>query len=102
MVKNNETDKLYWSQNEGQTWSLLHTFPSFFSFFSDTIRTIAEDSNGVIYVTMNTLETSFNIYKVYYSNNQGATWNVKTITQPDLQNSDTEVFFVQNQKLDLI
>ena len=97
MVKSNETDKLYWSQNEGLTWSLLHTFPSFLSFFPDSIRTIAEDSNGVIYLTLSTLETSSDIYKVYYSTNQGATWNVKTITQTELSGSDTEVFAKQDK-----
>jgi len=79
MIKSNEIDRLYWSQDEGNTWSILHVFPSYLPFFPDEIASIAEDSNGVIYVTMNTLETSENILKIYYSSDQGLNWNTKII-----------------------
>lgn len=92
VVKSNEIDKLYWSQDQGQTWSLLHTFPSYFDFFPDQIEAIAEDSNGVIYVTMNTLETSTGVYKIYYSTDSGLTWNIKEYQNNELGNVGSTIF----------
>lgn len=106
LVKSNETDKLYSSFDQGANWSLLHTFPSVFPFIADQIGSVAQDGNGVIYVTMESIETGSGTYKIYYSTNNGSTWNEK-IFQDDQNPSlpfsgfskDTETFFFIGSRL---
>lgn len=97
IVNFNQQDTVYHSTDQGQSWSLLQTFPSFFSFFPDPIKTIAQDSNGVIYVTMSTIEIFSGIYKIYYSTNGGLTWNTKVIDDPNIDHYDVAVFTKNNK-----
>ena len=70
----NNMEKLFRSQDDGQTWELLYNFPSSNPEDSATIERVAQDSNGVVYVTMSSLEIFSGIYRVYYSVD-GTTWN---------------------------
>lgn len=88
MVPSDAIDTLYWSQDEGNTWNLLHVFPSYFPFFPDSITSIAEDNNGAIYVTMSTLDPSF---KIYYSTDQGLTWNTRIIPMDENNPINTDI-----------
>ena len=68
-------NNIYWSQDEGTTWSLFASIPSFFDFFEDTVESIAQDNTGTIYVTMNSLgNNAENGMTVHYTINNGQSW----------------------------
>jgi|GEM_PF-1106489 len=96
MVKHQEQDKLYWSQDEGVTWSFLHTFPSDFPFLPTTITQISQDSNGVIYVTTDSIDQSLGFFELYYSSDNGSTWNSKILS--DSNASGFGALFSKNNK----
>lgn len=74
-VKYTEREKLYRSTDDGLTWSLFADFTSNIPFDPAIIESISEDSNGVIYVTTESLDISQGINKLRYTTDQGITWN---------------------------
>ncbi len=90
-----EVDALYWSQDDGTTWEFLHTFPSSFPFFPDEVGSIAQDSEGVIYVTMNSFDFE-NGPKIYFSTDAGQTWETATYNDDEPGNSGMAVFSRNN------
>lgn len=84
VIKSNEVNTLYMSEDDGVTWTELHTFPN-------QITSVSEDSNGVIYVTFFDLDSLLGNYKVFYTTNNGITWNNATISVPDQANFDISI-----------
>jgi len=59
-----------------------HGHPLFI--FPDPIQQIAQDSNGVIYVTLNSFsQSTFHYFDLYYSIDNGVTWETKNIYNYD-------------------
>lgn len=85
VVKNNEPNNLYLSSDDGNTWNLAQTFP-------DPIGYIAQDSNGVSYVKLDNLDISSGFFKIYYSTNNGVTWDNNIINVPNGSFFDIPIF----------
>ncbi|MFA6274038.1 MAG: T9SS type A sorting domain-containing protein [Candidatus Paceibacterota bacterium] len=75
VVKYSDQQKVYRSTDDGLTWSLFADFTSNIEFDPAIVESISEDSNGVIYVTTQSLDISYGINKLRYTTDQGATWN---------------------------
>ncbi|MDI9257899.1 T9SS type A sorting domain-containing protein [Flavobacterium sedimenticola] len=81
-VGRNNRMRVYWSQNEGQNWSVLNTFTS-----NDPgayVRDVSQDANGVIFVIVESTDSFFGQFKVYYSTDQGVTWSSRTMVNSNL------------------
>lgn len=91
-----EPDHLYYSADEGTSWQLMHVFPSYSTFSTDPITDVAQDANGVVYVTLESMDNFDNGSKVYYSTDNGATWQTKIYTDPNLASISSEVFSAGN------
>ena len=85
VVKNNEPNNLYLSLDDGITWNVAETF-------SDPISYIAQDNNGVSYVKLDNLDISSGFFKIYYSTNNGATWDNNIINVPNGSFFDIPIF----------
>lgn len=85
VVKNNEPNSLYLSLDEGISWNLTQTFP-------DPISYIAQDSNGVSYVKLDDSDIPSGFFKIYYSTNNGVTWDNNIINAPNSSFFDIPVF----------
>lgn len=75
LVKSNEPNNLYISNNDGFTWTLINTF-------SDPIDDIAQDSNGVIFITVSNFDIFAGNYNIHFSMNNGINWGVLNNTIP--------------------
>lgn len=87
LVKSNEINNLYISLDDGASWSLSNTF-------ADPIDDIAQDSNGVMFVTVSNFDVFSGFYTIYFSSNNGLSWDsvVNTIPVEVGAVSDVSVF----------
>jgi hypothetical protein len=96
MVKTTEINTIYWSQNDGDSWEPLATFPPTFEFFLDPIGSISQDSNGVIYVTMDIFDFE-NGNTVHYTTDNGQTWLSQSYLNLNLSGQGIHVFSKNEQ-----
>lgn len=92
-----QPNKLLWSQDEGVTWTLLHEFTGLNPQVIDPISNISEDSNGIIYVSQLSAESSLGYYKIRYSTDHGITWNTRLINQTQFGGSGTSDIRITTQ-----
>lgn len=77
-VINNDSEKLYRSTDDGNTWQLFGDFTSTDPFDPATIQSISEDSSGRVFVTVLSSFIFFDFNFIYYTEDNGANWNYLT------------------------
>lgn len=95
-VKSLEENKLYWSQNDGATWSLLAAFPNDSGGALNSLVDVSQDSNGVIYVLRDAIEQSTGEFQVFFSMDSGVNWLSETLF--DTSSSSFSNLFSKNDK----
>lgn len=74
VITSADDELIYWSQDEGQTWSLFADFSSSDPLFPNTIESFVQDASGTVYLTLFSLDIPFGERWVHYTLDGGDTW----------------------------